>query len=472
MTEDIWAGDYLNRKEDADFLYAYLIQRNTRAVELGEKGTSINVSAPWGAGKSFFLSRFAKQLRADGQRVAEVNAWRDDHADDPIYPVMAAVLQCLGKGSGKAKLRDALKKNAGKIAIRTGRGALKRVAGLVIGTPEVEGVIDDVAKTLAEVGDEMVGEFAEKALERFEDGQQAISDFRAAIEKEVKGQKPLFIFVDELDRCRPTYAISVLERIKHLFDVPNVIFVFATNTDELVHTIKAVYGSGFNASRYLLRFFDRTYQFDDPSILNFVQFRWKEMGLDDGRFLNCWNTQHQQFVAIISSAKQLSLRDIDQCMEMLWSVSEFCDRRVPIPLLYLYPLIVAYHFGEMPAFGEATGETSSSDYLRVEEFQRFFDKVVLHERPIADRMTGRHSAVQITLRQVMEGFKRLINQGLSDGIEGDDWAIGYVNQYRQAEMSIIHRNMWTGNKVPTMLSNYGRMIRTAGRVSSLPEAAH
>lgn len=65
----------------------------------------------------------------------------------------------------------------------------------------------------------------------------------------------LIIFIDELDRCNPKYAISVLERIKHFFQDDRIIFVYSTNKSQLVHTIKKFYGNDFDASGYLNKFF-------------------------------------------------------------------------------------------------------------------------------------------------------------------------------------------------------------------------
>lgn len=55
----------------------------------------------------------------------------------------------------------------------------------------------------------------------------------------------LVIFIDELDRCKPTFAIQLLERIKHYFSNDQITFVFSVNTTELQHTIKQYYGTGF-----------------------------------------------------------------------------------------------------------------------------------------------------------------------------------------------------------------------------------
>lgn len=92
---------------------------------------------------------------------------------------------------------------------------------------------------------------------------------------------PLLIFVDELDRCRPDYAIELLEGIKHLFGVPGVTFVIATNIAQLSESIKAVYGSGFDGQRYLQRFFDLQYTLSAPDNKSFSRLMLSEIPLPD-----------------------------------------------------------------------------------------------------------------------------------------------------------------------------------------------
>lgn len=65
---------------------------------------------------------------------------------------------------------------------------------------------------------------------------------------------PVVVLVDELDRCRPSYAIEMLEVIKHFFTTKNFVFIVATDTSQLTHSINAVYGANFDSSQYLKRF--------------------------------------------------------------------------------------------------------------------------------------------------------------------------------------------------------------------------
>ena len=70
--------------------------------------------------------------------------------------------------------------------------------------------------------------------------------------------------IDELDRCRPSYAIELLESAKHIFSVDGVVFALSTNRQQLEASIKGVYGDSFSATDYLERFFDISFRL--PSV--------------------------------------------------------------------------------------------------------------------------------------------------------------------------------------------------------------
>jgi hypothetical protein len=64
----------------------------------------------------------------------------------------------------------------------------------------------------------------------------------------------LVIVIDELDRCRPSFALEILEKIKHLFSVKNVVFLLVMNKQQLEEAIKSVYGANIDAHTYLQKF--------------------------------------------------------------------------------------------------------------------------------------------------------------------------------------------------------------------------
>jgi hypothetical protein len=128
----------------------------------------------------------------------------------------------------------------------------------------------------------------DKALKDHITIKRSIADFKvklagliAALEKLDGVQLPMVIFVDELDRCRPDYAIELLEGIKHLFGVPGVFFAIATNVQQLSESVKAIYGSGFDGQRYLKRFFDLQYALREPSNEQFSEALFNGIVLPD-----------------------------------------------------------------------------------------------------------------------------------------------------------------------------------------------
>jgi hypothetical protein len=83
--------------------------------------------------------------------------------------------------------------------------------------------------------------------------------------KDGTSPRKLVIVVDELDRCRPDYALAMLEIIKHFFAVDHVHFVLGVNLRELENSVKARYGAGINAGLYLQKFITVTVALPDAA---------------------------------------------------------------------------------------------------------------------------------------------------------------------------------------------------------------
>ena len=100
------------------------------------------------------------------------------------------------------------------------------------------------------------------------------AEFKSQLQGWAKASGPegLVVCVDELDRCRPECALSLLEVTRHLFGVPGVVVLLAINRSELAHSVKSIFGGDFSADRYLRRIVDRTVQLPAPRYLNIQQF--------------------------------------------------------------------------------------------------------------------------------------------------------------------------------------------------------
>ena len=363
--DEIWADDVLGRRVDAEFLIRFLLGH---IAERGESGVPqsyvLNLDAAWGHGKTFFLQRLQRSLQTAGYWVALINAWQDDHAADPLVAVMSAVDEVFAPGLGArgtaTKKLKQLKGTAAAVVIAGAKGAAKHWIRKGIGGEGWDNVLEtlDVEKgggataTVDGIANElggMIDQRAKQLLDGFREGQRSIKTFRtqlgeflAAVSTK-QGKLPLFILVDELDRCRPPYAIALLERVKHLFDIDNVVFVVATDSGQLRHAINAVYGAGFDSQRYLLRFFDRTYVFEAPKFAPYLELLLRKI---DSKALSLPPSESAStFISAAFEMFDLSLRDAEQCIDILRSIVTTWNVDTRIELAVLLPLVIAHQRG-------------------------------------------------------------------------------------------------------------------------------
>lgn len=312
--------------------------------------------------RPFFLSRFAKMLHDDGFLVAEVNAWQDDHADDPLLSVMDAIDQAVTpivENEERVRNRwNEAKRTGVAIAVAAAKGATLQIGKKLIGDglEEIGGILSvnslldptKAAEVLARPLGDIIDEQGKALLATFREGKRTIARFRQRLnefleEASLNGQSlPLFVLIDELDRCRPPFAIAMLERVKHLFEIDQVVFVIATDTEQLSHSIGAVYGGDFNSEGYLSRFFDRTYYFDRSSRADFTKNLLSRMPLAEAKISLPPGLDLRTYLTGGFDFFGLSLRDIEQVYDILRSVVTTWSGRLKIEMCLLFPVTVAH----------------------------------------------------------------------------------------------------------------------------------
>ncbi|MBT1869355.1 KAP family NTPase [Enterobacter mori] len=248
-------ADTLERKKYAEFLYEVCAAR-------GEKSNLVvNINAEWGAGKTYFTKRLAESISSIHPTVY-IDAWKEDFSDDPLLTVFSSIKEQLTGQSDK--FTTLLNKTVENI------GPLLKTATPII----LEGIMKKYTgiETLSDLTKDLSGKLLELHSEKstkIETIKKGISEWVSFI-KQGDGIEnkhlPLFIIIDELDRCRPNFAINLLEITKHIFNIPGVVFIIATDTEQLQHSIKVVYGNEFSASHYLNRFFDRRFLLPSPKL--------------------------------------------------------------------------------------------------------------------------------------------------------------------------------------------------------------
>jgi KAP family P-loop domain len=231
----------LGRKDFAETLTTFIENASTPLVLALDSG--------WGSGKTTFLRMWRAQLRLKGISSAYFNAWESDYLEEPLIGLISEFASELKAKEPKqaAKVRE-----AGKRILKTLVPFAARMAAVSLFGPGS----GETAATWAEASQSL----AESQLNAYEERKRDATTLRLLLEKAAAAAgadaKPFVYLIDELDRCRPTFAIELLERIKHLFEVPGIVFVLALDRTQLQHSIRSVYGAEFDAAGYLRRFFD------------------------------------------------------------------------------------------------------------------------------------------------------------------------------------------------------------------------
>jgi hypothetical protein len=235
-------------------------------VKSASAGAVLALDAPWGEGKTTFVRMWKNLLEEKGYSAVYLDAFEQDHQEDPFLPLVASILDAASaKVEDQATLAskiDSLRKKAGQVGVRFS-GWLTRLAvrsatlGIIRDT-DLE-ALDDIRTELAGDVSKAVEVAIESRLSTFKAEKNALQEFRLELEALAKAISsssggPLVVIVDELDRCRPSFALNLIERIKHVLDVPGVMFLFVLNRPQLEESVRSVYGPGIDAPGYVAKF--------------------------------------------------------------------------------------------------------------------------------------------------------------------------------------------------------------------------
>jgi energy-coupling factor transporter ATP-binding protein EcfA2 len=241
--DDVFKNDKLGRREVVEFLANHISKVNAPYV--------IAIDAPYGSGKTTLVKMLQAHIDAESTRCIYVNLWEHDFSGDPLVPIIFA-LQEAGTNETSRKHLETAKRWAGAIVKH---GAVAAVRAATFGALELD---KDIEKVAADATGALTGDI----VASFQAERKSIAAFKEAVEKAVSAgsnqdqKAALVLVIDELDRCRPSFAIETLERIKHLFNLENLIFVLALDKSQLEASVAAVYGERINAAEYLRKFFD------------------------------------------------------------------------------------------------------------------------------------------------------------------------------------------------------------------------
>lgn len=355
-----WADDLLG--------YEALGNTFTKLIKTVDDSKVISIEAGFGHGKTFFREAWAKHLCHEGEVVIEIDAQSSDHSGDPVVTFLGALLAELPEEE-KGTLQKAGEKvwKFGGVAARglthavaksgadeligfvTG-GAVDAVAGNDFLQKSINSAGDSMSKTATQLIASQLA--AEKAIQQ--ELPEQLDALRAELTKD-KDTDRVIILIDELDRCHPEYAISLLETMKHIFDRPGFVFCLLVNADYLEKVAQHRFGSYGNGERYLDKFVDLRFPLQSNDAVRGGATKQLALRLPLGTPYGADPAFSVETAAELASTivefSTLSLRQIKRVLDRV-EVALRCHAEIPLDCALLVYL----------AFSEA-GATVSEDWL-------------------------------------------------------------------------------------------------------------
>jgi hypothetical protein len=383
---------------------------------------TIAIDGAWGSGKTVFVKQFCmladentedfghdtlddaeiEKLR-NSQKVFYFNAWENDYLGDALSAVLLKLIADSDEGFNEA--------------------ALKRAASMINPSAAIKNLTHDLINLDGQPKKDKLIENIKSVIDRHD----AINDFLDLM-KSNKNKRIVFI-IDELDRCKPSFAVDLLEVIKHYFVRKDVTFIITANIAELTHTIKKYYGYQFDGYLYLNKFFDFTIGLQRINIENYARdaLNWvpnsyvvHEVAHDAIRYYN------------------FSMREINAYHSSLFLIERFLGRggnwreeQYPVQLIFV-PLALALKIKNninFTAFATGNGEKILRDFL-----PHTGSGMHYAERWVKER--GGLSEEQVKVRALdalVEQYKILFTpegyRGVREDLQDFDDAISLISSY-------------------------------------------
>lgn len=354
--------DLLKRNKDLVRFYDLLLAQ--------ESASSIAIDGRWGSGKTFFVKQSmllinAKNPRSDmdGEKKAsivyalpfpkkaeevEVNydvavyydAWENDNDTDPVLSLVYEIIKQLGINYALEDNSNVFKLAGSVLEALTGRN--------------INGIIENL-KSLNPL----------TKIKEEKDLHENIKNFFTELLEE-RGKR-LVLFIDELDRCKPSYAVQLLERIKHYLCDERITFVFSVNLGELQHTIKHYYGNNFDACRYLDRFFDMRISLPPADKTAF----YREMGLGSSyileiisrKVIDTYNMELREASRFYRQVKTAAYEPTHESRK--WNFTFSDEKGKQLLMMCVVPILVGLKIVDISQYNEFVCGTSSKPLMDI-----------------------------------------------------------------------------------------------------------
>ncbi len=305
--QNIFLHDKLKRETEIENLSSLIVSTN--------EAFTMSINANWGAGKTTFIKLWKEYLyKKHNINSIYFSAWEDDFSKEPLISILGEINNYIvehfyDKTEVMQKL-DRVKDFGAKVLKR---GLPAFIKGSTAGLLDVDKGYESAIGAITE-------ETAKELINNYSQEKEITQQFQNSILtllSQVDEDKPFVIFIDELDRCRPLYAIELLERVKHIFGIDGLIFVLSIDKKQLSESIKSQYGN-IDTSSYLKRFIDLEYNLANINKDEFCTYLYEKYEIDkiiiSKEIQNTFrrDLDHLSMMKYLVESLDLTLREIEQ----------------------------------------------------------------------------------------------------------------------------------------------------------------
>lgn len=243
------ARDDFNRKPIAEQIIKIIQSKDVNISPL-------MIDGKWGTGKSEFCQKLIDLINNGSDSKLQaiyIDSYLYDYCDDPLLMILSQISNSLQSNDPKKKELIARSVSVLKVM---GKTLLK--GGITWGLKvNADTFTEEIVDAASGVTSDLVDDGLKEMFKDFEKIEKNIESLKGVL-NDISKEKEVIIVIDELDRCKPSFALSLLEKVKHVFDIPNIKFIFASNSEQIYAIIKKQYGQDVDSELYLKKFFALT----------------------------------------------------------------------------------------------------------------------------------------------------------------------------------------------------------------------
>ena len=317
--------DYLNRNRYLSGLINILNNINDSKI--------IALDGDWGSGKTWFLKSLEYLMTCENEKkyinidnnmlkklkeeytVFYYNAWENDDAPSVMLSLLYKLINDTYLHSKQKITKAAL--NTFNILVKFATVGKVDIKQCLLNEEWDNKQVTDSIKTSEEIKDDFI---------------KAIGELLQVLSK-----NKMLIIIDEIDRCKPTFAIDLLENIKHFYDDERIEFIVGTNNRQLSSLVQKVYGDKYDGSTYLDKFFDLNLELPNNYMETYINKILKGTPLATNDYINYYQE--------IAKFYHLTMREYNRYINSLNLLQKSIDnikdvygfsRYIPLSIKYIF----------------------------------------------------------------------------------------------------------------------------------------